>query len=159
MSSFLQRLKQKEVIPTNPEDKKQAKVEAQVKPVAEGAKLAEQLQVDIYKTANAIVVYAQIAGASIHDYGVLIEGDGDIVTIKGQRKRPNGEFFHHKVEDAGKEKIIEECGWGEFYRQIILPSVVDPTKTEAKMKEGVLMLLLPLKEHADNGVRIEVQPI
>jgi len=160
MSTFLQRLKQKEVIPANPEDKKQAQVDAQVKASApvETAKLAEQLHVDIHKTNDAIIVYAQIAGAGIHDFGVLIEGDGDIVTIKGQRTRPAGDLFHHKIDDS-KEKVIEECSWGQFYRQIILPAVVDATKTEAKMKEGVLMLLLPLKTNIESGVRIEVQPI
>ena len=159
MSSFLQRLKQKDVIPANPEDKKQAKVEAQIKPPVEGAKLAEQLQVDIFKAPGAILIYAQIAGASINDYGVLIEGDGDIVTIKGQRSRPNGEHFTHQVAEEGKEKILEECSWGQFYRQIILPAVVDASKAEAKMREGVLMLLLPLKEHTESGVKIQVQSI
>src|ERR1051326_5060601 len=108
MSTFLQRLKQKDVIPTNPEDKKQAQVDSQIKaatPPAEGAKLAEQLHVDIYKTNDAIIVYAQIAGSTIHDFGVLIEGDGDIVTIKGQRSRPADDLFHHKVGE-GKEKVI-----------------------------------------------------
>lgn len=159
MSSFLQRLKQKDVIPANPEDKKQQKVEQQLKPAApEGAKLADQLQVDIYKTQNAIIVYAQIAGATINDYGVLIEGEGDIVTIKGQRNKPNGDFFQHHVE-GDKEKVLEECSWGQFYRQIILPAAVDSGKTEAKMKEGVLMLLLPLKELTESGVKIHVQQV
>ncbi len=159
MSSFLQRLKQKDVIPANPEDKKQAKVDAQLKPaVPEGAKLAEQLQVDIYKTHNAILVYAQLAGTTISDYGVLIEGEGDIVTIKGQRTKPNGEFFQHHI-DGEKEKVLEECSWGQFYRQIILPAAVDSGKTEAKMKDGVLMLLLPLKEMTEQGVKIQVQQV
>ena len=158
MSSFLQRLKQKDVIPANPEDKKQAKVDAQVKPQAEAPKVADQLQVDIYKAEGAIIVYAQIAGANITDFGVQIEGDGDVVTIKGQRTRPNGEHFHHSIADT-KDKVIEECSWGPFYRQIILPAAVDPQKTEAKMKDGVLMLLLPLKHLQDNGVKIEVQTV
>lgn len=161
MSSFLQRLKQKDVIPTNPEDKKQAQVDAQIKaatPAPDTAKMAEQLHVDIHRTHDAIIVYAQMAGATIHDFGVLIEGDGDIVTIKGQRTRPGGELFHHKIEE-GKEKVIEECSWGQFYRQIILPAVVDATKTEAKLKDGVLMLLLPLKANIESGVRIEVQTV
>ena len=159
MSSFLQRLKQKDVIPANPEDKKQQKVDAQLKPAApEGAKLAEQLQVDIYKTNNAIIVYAQLAGATINDYGVLIEGEGDIVTIKGQRSKPGTEVFQHHI-DGEKEKVLEECSWGQFYRQIILPAAVDSNKTEAKMKDGVLVLLVPLKELTETGVKIHVQQV
>jgi HSP20 family molecular chaperone IbpA len=55
------------------------------------------------------------------------------------------------------EQVLSECSWGKFYRQIILPAAVDASKTQAKMREGVLMLLLPLKEHADTGVRIQVE--
>ena len=158
MSSFLQRLKKKDVIPTTPDDEKKEKVAAEVKSAATPDQVADQLHVDIFKTPGAILVYAQIAGASIHDYSVLIEGDGDIVTIKGQRTRPDGELFQHPANES-REKILEECSWGAFYRQIILPAEVDAAKTEAKMREGVLMLLLPLKESHETGVRIHVQEV
>jgi HSP20 family protein len=157
MSSFLDRLKKKNVIPTTTDDAKAATIAAQNKP-PEAATAAEQLKVDIFQTPNAILIYAQIAGASIHDYGVVIEGDGDVVTIKGQRTRPNGEHFQNPSAE-GKERVLEECTWGKFYRQIILPAEVDATKTEAKMREGVLMLLLPLKEPSEKGVRINVTAV
>ena len=157
MSSFLDRLKKKNVIPSNPDDAKAATVAAQNK-APEPASAAEQLKVDIFQTANAILIYAQLAGASIHDYGVVIEGDGDVVTIKGQRTRPNGEHFQNPSTD-GKEKVLEECTWGKFYRQIILPAEVDAAKTEAKMREGVLMLLLPLKAPTEKGIRINVTAV
>ena len=157
MSSFIDRLKKKDVIPTTPDDAKKAKVDAQNKsPDAASPGIpAEQLKVDIFQTPSAIIIYAQMAGSTVRDFGVHIEGDGDVVTIKGQRVRPDGETF----EDPGaeeKEKVLEECGWGKFYRQIILPAEVDPKKTEAKMRDGVLMLRLPLKEAGDSGIRINV---
>lgn len=157
-SSFLERLKKKDVLPTTPDDAKKDKIEAQNKPPEEGGAVAEQLKVDIYQTPNAIVIYAQIAGSSVHDYGVTIDGDGDVVTIKGQRNRPNGEHFEHPESD-GKESVLEECSWGKFYRQIILPAEVDAAKTEAKMREGVLMLYLPLKRSVESGVRITVTAV
>lgn len=155
MSSFLDRLKKKEVIPSTPDDVKTEKVVAQNKPPVDAGPPAEQLKVDIFQSPTAIVIYAQIAGATIADFGVVIEGDGDIVTIKGERKRPAGEQFHSTAAE-GKEHVLEECSWGKFYRQIILPAEVDAGKTEAKMREGVLMLVLPLKEHGEKGVRINV---
>lgn len=155
MSSFLQRLKKKDVIPTTPEDEKKEKVAAEVKASIPPDQVADQLHVDIYKSPGAIMIYAQIAGASVNDFNVLIEGDGDIVTIKGQRQRPKDEHFQNPVPD-GKEKILEECSWGQFYRQIILPAEVDATKTEAVMREGTLMLHLPLKVTKNSGVRIQV---
>lgn len=163
MSTFLDRLKKKEIIPSTPEDAKKTQVAAQVAQsvqtaAASSAPSAEQLKVDIHQTQNAIVIYAQIAGSSIHDYSVMIEGDGDVVTIKGERHKPNGEFFEHPGIES-KEQVLAECSWGKFYRQVILPAPVDASKTQAKMREGVLMLLLPLKAMADNGVRIQVQEV
>jgi HSP20 family protein len=155
MSSFLDRLKKKDIVPSTPEDGKKEKIAAQNKPPETAGPPAEQLKVDICQTHNAIIIYAQIAGATVHDYGVHIEGDGDVVTIKGERKRPEDDHFQHDGL-AEKENILSECSWGKFYRQIILPAEVDPTKTQAKTKDGVLMLLLPLRETADRGVRIDV---
>lgn len=159
MSSFLDRLKKKDVVQSNSDDKKQEQIAAQNKPPAEAGAPAEQLKVDIVQTPSAIIIYSQIAGSSINDFGITIEGDGDVVVIKGQRNRPNGDYFAHSgtgAEEKEKEHLLEECSWGKFYRQIILPTEVDAEKTEAKMHEGVLMLRLPLKEAHDKGVRINV---
>lgn len=158
MSSFLDRLKKKELVPISPDDAKKEKVAAQNKPPETAGPPAEQLKVDICQTHNAIIIYAQIAGASVNDYGVHIEGDGDVVTIKGERKRPDGEYFQDAAL-AEKENVLTECSWGKFYRQIILPAEVDPSKTQAKTREGVLMLLLPLKESTDRGVKINVMQV
>jgi len=76
------------------------------------------------------------------------------VTIKGQRTRPNGDHFANPTE--GKEHVLEECTWGKFYRQIILPTEVDAAKNKKKMREGVLMLMLPLKIPTEKGVRINI---
>ncbi len=157
MSSFLERLKKKDVIPSTPDDAKKAQIAAQNKPpaVPDAGAAAEQLKVDILQSPSAIIIYAQLSGSNIDDYSVTIEGDGDIVTIKGERKRPGLELFGEGVAD-GKEHVLEECMWGKFYRQIILPAEVDAEKTQAKMREGVLMLLLPLKTAGTHGVRINV---
>lgn len=161
MSSFLDRLKKKEVIPGNLDDEKKDKLVAQTAAqpsVQDVALTAEQLKVDIYKASGAIVIYAQISGSKVEDLDVSIEGDDDIVIIKGQRIRPNGEHMQQYAVE-GKEKILEECSWGNFYRQIILPAEVDPTKTEAVMSEGVLILSLPLKQTQHTGVRIHVNKL
>lgn len=157
MSSFLDRLKKKAVIPATPEDQKKDQITAQVTQ-APPERVADQLHVDIYKADGAIVVFAQIAGVNAQEVSVLIEGDGDVVTIKGERAKPNGEFGGAHATEC-KEKILEECAWGPFYRQIILPTEVDATKTDAKIHDGVLMLLLPLKESKDSGVKIHIKEV
>ncbi len=159
MSSFLDRLKKKDLVPSNPEDAKQEKIATQNKPSEEPAPVAEQLRVDIFQTQSTIVIYAQIAGANTQQYSVQIEGDGDIVTIRGERTRPELTHFENNVKDERMEQVLAECSWGKFYRQIILPAEVDASKTEAVMKEGVLMLLLPLKHSSGRGIRIAIKEV
>ena len=133
MSSFLDRLKKKNVIPATPDDDKREKlaVQAATNPTPQDVALgAEQLKVDIFKAPGVIMVYAQIAGLKIEGLDVMIEGDNDVVTIKGERMRPSGEQFPN-FNVSGKEKVLEECSWGPFYRQIILPAEVDPERTVA----------------------------
>ena len=162
MSSFLDRLKKKDLLPTTPEDAKktQVAVQAAQSVVANPANqpVAEQLKVDIFQAPNAIVIYSQLAGSNVNNFAVSIEGDGDVVTIKGERMRPDGEQFAHP-DIEGREHVLAECSWGKFYRQIILPAEVDAAKTQAKMRDGVLMLVLPLKKAEGGGVRIQVQEV
>ncbi len=101
-----------------------------------------QLDVDIYQTESSIVVFAQAAGADMSDVHVSIEGDADIVLIEGRRMRPENLAFSGKRPHGAY--FVEECGWGDFYRRIILPESVDIDSAEAKIKNGVLILVLPL---------------
>lgn len=101
-----------------------------------------QLHVDVFQTERLIVVYAQSAGADMNDVHVSIEGDADIVLIEGKRIRPEYIVFPKKKMKGSY--VAEECVWGDFYRRIILPESVNIDKAEAKIKNGVLILMLPL---------------
>ena len=136
--SFLQRLKGRGV---RTEQKLQsAEEETVVDKVA-------QLEVDVYQTEQLIVVYAQAGGADISDVHVSIEGDADIVLIEGRRHRP--EFLVFPKQKPAGAFYTEECVWGEFYRRIILPESVDIERAEAKIRNGVLILVLPLLKPAE----------
>ena len=114
-----------------------------------------QLHVDVYQSEQMIVVYAQSAGADMNDVHLSIEGDADIVLIEGKRIRPEYLVFpKKKVKGAF---VAEECVWGDFYRRIILPESVNIEKAEAKIKNGVLILMLPLlKPNEKEKVRLKV---
>lgn len=103
-----------------------------------------QLDVDVFQSDNLIVIYAQSAGADLSDIHVSIEGDADIVLIEGKRLRPEYIAFPRKRPEGAY--FTEECIWGDFYRRIILPESVDIDAAEAKIKNGVLVLVLPLLE-------------
>jgi HSP20 family molecular chaperone IbpA len=119
---------------------------------------AAQLEVDIFQSEELIVIYAPMAGASIENLDVSVEGDNDTITIRGERKRPE-----HILETLSSEGIEEgdfareECVWGKFYRQIVLPEEINIEQTQAKMYDGVLCLIIPLRESQKNKKRIQVQ--
>ncbi len=115
-----------------------------------------QLDVDVYQTSDLIVVYAQAAGAELSDIHVSIEGDADVVLIEGKRLRPEHLAFAKKKPDGAF--FTEECVWGDFYRRIILPESVDIANAEAKVKNGVLVLVLPLlRPEEKEKIRLKIQ--
>lgn len=115
-----------------------------------------QLNVDVYQTENKIVIYGQAAGCDMNDINVSIEGDADIVLIEGRRVRPEYLVFPKRQEQGSY--VASECVWGDFYRRIILPESVEIEKAEAKIKNGVLILILPLlKSSEKERVRLKVK--
>jgi HSP20 family protein len=115
-----------------------------------------QLHVDVYQTERMIVVYAQSAGADMNDVHVSIEGDADIVLIEGKRIRP--EYIAFPRKKVAGSYVAQECVWGDFYRRIILPESVNIQEADAKIKNGVLILILPLlKPNEKEKVTLQVK--
>jgi HSP20 family protein len=114
--------------------------------------------VDVYQTASAVLIYAPIYGADIADVDVSIEGDNDVVTISGTRRRPEGHAFNNKPTPDGRY-YAEEIVWGDFYRQIILPEEIDTEKAEAKLKNGILILVLPLLSSTGAKTKMKIMEL
>lgn len=95
-----------------------------------------ELAVDVYETGDDITVQATIAGVNPDDLDVSIEND--VVTISGERTNTE--------EEEGKNYFYQECYWGAFSRQIVLPSEVDGGRAEASMKNGIFTLKIPKVE-------------
>lgn len=91
-----------------------------------------QLAIDVYQTESELVIQSAIAGIKAEDLEITIEGD--VATIKGERQKP--------IEEKG-DYFYQECYWGPFSRQIILPVEVDPNRVEATLKEGILTIRVP----------------
>ena len=94
------------------------------------------LVIDVYQTDDTIVIQAPIAGIRSDQVDVSIEND--VVTISGDRKNPR--------ESEQKTYFHQECYWGPFSRQIILPEEVDVNRIEAILKDGIFTLRLPKME-------------
>lgn len=165
MSSFLQKLKGKGVGVTD--DHVATPVNSQKSDIPSGV---TQLPVDVKQSDTEITIFAQVPGTEIKDLDVSIEGDNDVITISGSSHRPTDLIAVKSEGDVSistgvhaseehEEFTLEECAWGKFFRQIILPAEVDATAAQAKVKDGVLVLHLPLKGHSSNKMRMHVEKV
>lgn len=92
-----------------------------------------ELTVDVYQTADMIVVKAMIAGVRPEDLDVSITRD--MVTIRGTREE------ERVARD--EDYFARELYWGSFSRTITLPEEIDVDEAEAVEKHGLLILKLP----------------
>jgi HSP20 family protein len=110
----------------------------QVAPATPVAREAEepadgQLPVDVYQTANEIVIRTFIAGVRADEMNVSISRD--MVVIEGSREE------HEQITDS--DFFIRELFWGTFARTILLPEEIDVDASTANAKDGFLTITMP----------------
>ena len=98
--------------------------------------------VDFSETKDKLVFKAELPGLEVKDIEVTVSGD--ILTIKGEKKREQEEQdeHYHSVERY----------YGSFQRSFPLPPKVKTDKIEAKFTNGVLRITLPKTEEAKKKV-------
>lgn len=92
-----------------------------------------QLTIDVYQTPEEIVVESTIAGVEPENLDVDISPES--VTVRGKREKEK------KIAD--EDYFYQECYWGRFSRSVILPQEIDPEKSVATLKNGVLTVHMP----------------
>ncbi|MDD2733913.1 MAG: Hsp20/alpha crystallin family protein [Desulfuromonadaceae bacterium] len=95
-----------------------------------------QPAVDIYETADSIVIKAELPDVDQKDIEVRIE-DSTLI-LKGERKHED------EVKKENYHRI--ERYFGTFQRSFSLPASVDQEKVAADCEKGVLTITLPKKE-------------
>lgn len=104
------------------------------------------LLIDVYHTAEHIVIESVIAGVESDDLDISITPES--VVIKGTRNRK---------EKVHKDEFLhQECFWGKFSRSVILPQEIDPDNAQASLKDGVLKIVLP-KAHKGTGKKVKIK--
>jgi len=93
--------------------------------------------VDIFETDRGITVLADMPGVAAD--GIKIDLQDNVLTLSGDVK---------PWEDAGESDVLVEFEIGRYYRQFTLSEVIDQSKIEAKLENGVLRLNLPKAEKA-----------
>lgn len=92
--------------------------------------------VDVYQTKDDIVVKAAIPGVKPEDIDISVTGD--VLTIKGELLQ------EEKVEEG--DYMRQERRFGQFCRELSLPTPVNADKAKAEFEHGVLTLRLPKAE-------------
>jgi len=104
--------------------------------------------VDVYQTKDDVIVKATVPGISPEDIDVSITGD--MLTIKGEFKQ------EEKVEK--EQYVYQERRFGQFCRQVSLPTLVKADKAVAEYEHGVLTLKLPKVEEAKpKGIKVKIK--
>lgn len=95
-----------------------------------------QLALDVFQTADEIIIVAPVAGVTLDDISINITDD--VLTVSGNRS------FQFKAESA--DYFTQECFWGKFSRSIILPEGIDASRVSASFKNGILTVRIPKVE-------------
>ena len=117
----------------------QAKEKAEVTTSAEQTKPGAVFTpaVDIFETDKEITLLADMPGVKADSLNIDLHES--MLSLDGDVKSPEG---------AGEVDVIREYRTGKYYRQFTLSQVIDQSKIEAAMKDGVLRLRLPKVEAA-----------
>ena len=127
-------------------EEKMRKISTTVKGDADWLKSKGQLAVDVYQTDTDFCIQAPIAGVNQENLDIAIENE--MLVIKGEREEPKSE--------EEKKYFYQECYWGPFSREIILPEDIDPEKIKASLKEGILLVTIPKTKAVKKKVAINV---
>lgn len=119
--------------------------EIQVKPKQEVTSPAEQTKpgvvftpsVDIFETDRELTLLADLPGVTAEN--LTIDLRENTLTLTGEVE---------PFERADEEDILIEYETGKYYRQFSLSNVIDQSKINANLTDGVLRLTLPKVEEA-----------
>ena len=92
--------------------------------------------IDMYHTANDVVVKAALLGIKPEEVDITITGDN--LTIRGETKA--------EEEVKREDYLYQERRYGAFSRSVTLPGGLDTDKAEANFDNGILTLTIPKSE-------------
>ena len=93
--------------------------------------------VDIFETEREITLLADMPGVKSGDLDIDLHDN--VLSLDGDVKAPEG---------ANEVDVLREYRTGNYYRQFTLSQMIDQSKIDAELKDGVLRLRLPKVEAA-----------
>jgi HSP20 family protein len=106
----------------------------------------QSIPVRLYQTAEHLMVAAPMPGLEPED--IVVNIIRDRVTIRGIERGP-GQYR--------RDLLREEWTTGPYYREVTLPQPVDGSLTNATYGNGVLVLVMPKRDHRKPTIPAEFQ--
>lgn len=109
--------------------------------------LIKEFPIDIRENNNELIIEADIPGVKKQDIEINLEEQR--LTIKAAIKKSE--------EKKSKGYLHRERSYTGFYRTITLPTRVIPEKAKASYKDGILKIVVPVKEKKEKkGVKLKI---
>ncbi|MGH7895253.1 MAG: Hsp20/alpha crystallin family protein [Candidatus Binatia bacterium] len=99
-------------------------------------------RVETFLKDDTLHVRADLPG--VDPKAVDISVEGDVLTVRGERKAEHTEAAYREVS------------YGSFERRIRVPDGVDPAKIAAKYTNGVLEIAVPIAKPVAKKVTVEI---
>ena len=107
-----------------------------------------ELVINVWQTPQEIVIQAPVAGIDAHDLEIILEDN--VLKIKGERKMP--------ARPKSADILLQECYWGVFTKEIVLPTEVNNSKITASTNDGILTIeLLKKKQTISKKIPIKTK--
>ena len=106
-----------------------------------------QVALDIVEKADEIIIIAPIAGVDLDDINIQIKDN--ILTISWERKKIE------EIYSSGYILRSDECFWGRFVRNIIMPENVDLDMIKAVLEKNILVIKVPKLKFNNKSINID----
>ena len=105
-----------------------------------------QIALDVLENHESVYILAPVAGIEL--WAIDIAVHETTLTISGSRKKPK-EFYEHEMQVKN-----EECFWGKFLRNVILPENMDFSQVKAVMENNLLVIHIPKIRFDSQSIKI-----
>jgi len=114
--------------------------------LADGREREWALAIDVTRDNGNLIVRADVPGIKPEE--VKVEVEDDILTVSGSHEETK--------EEKDKQYLRRERRYGSFSRSMALPAGVDAKKIDAKTRDGVVEVTIPLPKEPEKK-RVEIK--
>jgi HSP20 family protein len=111
------------------------------------SELMRRVPVEIEEAENKITVRAEVPGFAANEIKISVEPQRLVIGGKSEKT----------TEEKKEQTLLSEFRSNQFCRELRLPAEVEPDKTTAALKDGVLELVFA-KVAGSKAVDVEVKP-